>query len=107
MLKKCTWLLKKKERSIISSTLSMNLTIMEFKILTVFSQNFRQPMSHYSIAERIKKNPNTYKGIGMCISRLNKKFKKLTRGDRLFISIRNEGFYLKQIVIPFEEIFHI
>jgi len=62
MLKKCTWLLKKKERSIISSTLSMNLTIMEFKILTVFSQNFRQPMSHYSIAERIEKNPNTYKG---------------------------------------------
>ncbi len=100
MLKTCTWILKNDERMLISSTLSMKLTKMELTILMIFLEGPRKPMSHVAITERIEKNPDTYKGICMCISRLNKKFKKLTRGDRLFISIRNKGFYLTQVILP-------
>jgi len=102
MLKKCIWILTVEEKSLTNYRFSMALTKIEIRILIIFLQQPRQAISHYSIAERLGKNPDIYKGICMCISRLNKKFRKLTSGDRLFVSVRNNGFYLKQTVLLFE-----
>ncbi len=102
MLRKCIWILSVEEKKLSNQKFSMSLTRIELRILVIFLEQPKQAISHYSIAERLGKNPDTYKGICMCIGRVNTKFKKLTGGDKLFVSIRNRGFYLKQAILLFE-----
>lgn len=102
MLKTRIWTLKIEERLLENYKFSMVLTKIEVRILVIFLQQPKQAISHYSIAERLGRNPDIYKGVCMCISRLNKRFKKLTGGGRLFVSVRNHGFYLKKTILLFE-----
>nr|DAO42986.1 MAG TPA: DNA-binding response regulator [Caudoviricetes sp.] len=46
----------------------------------------------------MNKDPKTYKGLPMCISRLRKKIKTKTNGDNIFIAVRNHGYYLKPLI---------
>jgi DNA-binding winged helix-turn-helix (wHTH) protein len=69
---------------------------MEFRIIELFTQNTAEPLKNDTIIAKLEKRLDNYKGLCMCISRLNKKFKKATGGDRIFISVRNRGYKIKQ-----------
>lgn len=99
MLKTYIWILSPDEKTLSNYTLSMKLTKIEIRVLIIFVRRPRRAISHCMIIQCMGKNPDTYKGISMCVSRLNRKFKKITDGDRLLICVRNRGFYLTQKIL--------
>jgi DNA-binding winged helix-turn-helix (wHTH) protein len=96
MLNSRTWMLKKSSHTIADSEVTINLTNMEFAVIKLFTQNPAEPLKNDTIISQLEKCLDNYKGLCMCISRLNKKFKKATDGDRIFISVRNRGYKIKQ-----------
>ncbi|MGR2705520.1 helix-turn-helix domain-containing protein [Pseudomonas sp. AU10] len=78
----------------------MKLTLNELAIITAMHQNTNRVTSKSELIKCIGRPVETYKGIEMCLSRLQKKFKKLNGGrERLFRSVRNRGYCLVQVII--------
>ncbi|NMY13774.1 hypothetical protein HBO38_36320 [Pseudomonas veronii] len=48
------------------------------------------------LIRNIGREPELYRGLEMCLSRLQEKFKRVNDGERLFRSVRNRGYCLTQ-----------
>lgn len=96
MIESKSWILKKSRQTLTDSEVTINLTNMEFAIIQLFIQNPAVPLKNETIMTSLEKCLDDYKGLCMCMCRLNRKFKKSANGDRLFISVRNRGYIIKQ-----------
>ncbi|WP_405121677.1 winged helix-turn-helix domain-containing protein [Pseudomonas petroselini] len=92
--------IKKKDKILVSSCnkIVISLTRTERDVIVIISNCSGQPVKNETIIERIHKDPDNYKGLCMCMSRLQAKFKKSSYGDKLFRSVRNRGYYLTQYI---------
>ncbi|MDY7551918.1 MULTISPECIES: helix-turn-helix domain-containing protein [Pseudomonas] len=97
-IKNDAWILKN-NRTLTNSYISIALTNMEYRILDLLARHLHPVISTHSIIEHLKKEPDQYKGLFMSISRLQRKFKSASNGERLIISVRNRGYCLTQKII--------
>lgn len=71
---------------------------MECAVLKILTNESTRIVSNEHLYEKLNKDPNTYKGLFMCLSRLQAKFKKVSQGETLFRSVRNRGYRLTQAI---------
>jgi len=90
--------IKKKDKTLVShcNNIIIPLTPTERDVIFTVSSQPRRPVKNEMIIEYIQRDPNQYKGLCMCISRLQAKFEKFSHGEKLFRSVRNRGYYLIQ-----------
>lgn len=77
---------------------TINLTKMEYAVLDLLISSTERIVSNDAIAKKLNKNLDHYKGLVMCLSRLQAKFKRSARGDNLFRSVRNRGYCIVQTI---------
>ncbi|WP_193040037.1 MULTISPECIES: winged helix-turn-helix domain-containing protein [unclassified Pseudomonas] len=97
-----TWILIKKSKSLTNGELIIYLSKTELKLLEAIAQEPERKAKTDLLIRQIDKQPNTYKGLPMCISRLRNKFKNSTNGKRLFVAIRNYGYCTTQLIVVLE-----
>ncbi|WP_370531109.1 hypothetical protein [Pseudomonas sp. OVF7] len=71
---------------------------MECAIVKILVNESNNVVSNEHIHYILNKDPDSYKGLFMCLSRLQAKFKKISHGETLFRSVRNRGYRLTQII---------
>lgn len=92
------WVLRKNYKTLANEKFSISLTKTELLILEALAKKKDRAEGSDLLIYLMNKDPKTYKGLPMCISRLRKKFKKKTNGENIFIAIRNHGYYLKPLI---------
>ncbi|WP_322614027.1 helix-turn-helix domain-containing protein [Pseudomonas sp. BIC9C] len=95
-----SWTFNKPECLLISDKTTINLTPTECIVLDLLASGSERVVSNEEILARLNKDPGNYKGLRMCLSRLQAKFKKVTKGDNLFRPVRNRGYCLIQVIHP-------
>jgi DNA-binding winged helix-turn-helix (wHTH) protein len=93
-----TWVLNKPQRLLSNNLTIINLTRMECVVLDLLTSSEERVISNEEILMKLNKDPYNYKGLPMCLSRLQAKFKKITKGDNLLRSVRSRGYCLIQII---------
>ena len=91
------WLFDFKCRVLLSTTTRVQLTAIESMLIKTLMLNEARICSKQELISGIDKDANSYKGLEMCLSRLQNKF-KTAFGERLFRSVRNRGYCLVQDV---------
>lgn len=92
-----TWLFDFASRELCTGTAGIQLTAIESLLIKTLMLNEARICSKQELISGIDKDINNYKGLEMCLSRLQSKFKD-TFGERLFRSVRNRGYCLVQDV---------
>ena len=95
-----TWALNKSQRLLSNNLTIINLTRMECIVLDLLTSSEERVVSNDEILIKLNKDPYTYKGLPMCLSRLQAKFKKFTKGESLLRSVRSRGYCLTQKINP-------
>lgn len=93
-----TWAFNKPHCLLINNEVVVNLTRSECVILDLLVSSKERVVSKETITRELKKDLDHYKGMHMCFSRLQAKFKKFSEGDDLFRAVRNRGYCLTQII---------
>lgn len=93
-----TWAFNKHKRLLFNHLTTINLTRMESVVLDLLTSSKERVISNEEILIKLNKNPDSYKGLLMCLSRLQAKFKKFSNGDPLLRSVRSRGYCLIQRV---------
>ncbi|WP_390897259.1 MULTISPECIES: winged helix-turn-helix domain-containing protein [Pseudomonas] len=96
------WTLVKKSKLLTNGEFRVNLSKIELKLIEAIAQEPERKAKTDFLIRQINKQPNTYKGLPMCISRLRNKFKTSTNDERLFVSIRNYGYYTTKLIVVLE-----
>lgn len=91
-----TWLLNPATRLLINDETTIKLTPIECLVLDALANGTERVASIEDILKKLNKCPEKYTGLFMCLSRLQAKFKRLTRGENLFRAVRNCGYCLTQ-----------
>lgn len=78
----------------------IELTETENQVIDQFVSTGKRVLGKDELVKGINKDPDTYTGLEMCLSRLQYKFKKSTMGKRLIRSVRNKGYCLAQKIEP-------
>ena len=94
------WSFNKPECLLISNEITINLASTKYTALDLLANGTERAVSNEEILVRLNKDPDNYKGLRMCLSRLQAKFKKVTKGDNLFRPVRNRGYCLTQVIHP-------
>lgn len=92
-----SWLFSFTARELRNNTASIPLTVIESMLLKTLTLSSERICSKQELIFGIDKDPDTYSGLEMCLSRLQNKF-KAAFGERLFRSVRNRGYCLVQEV---------
>lgn len=92
------WILRKNDKMLTNKDFRVSLTKTELHILEALAKKDREEGSDLLIS-LMNKDPKTYKGLPMCISRLRKKFKSSTSGGNVLVAIRNHGYHLKLLIV--------
>jgi DNA-binding response OmpR family regulator len=95
-----SWTFNKPKCVLISDETTINLTPTECIVLDLLASGTERVVSNEEILVRLNKDPGNYKGLRMSLSRLQAKFKKVTKGDNLFRPVRNRGYCLTQVIHP-------
>ncbi|WP_223549487.1 helix-turn-helix domain-containing protein [Pseudomonas sp. A-B-19] len=95
-----TWAFNKPQRLLSNNLTIINLTRIECVVLDLLTSSEERVISNEEILMKLNKDPYNYKGLPMCLSRLQAKFKKFTKGDSLLRSVRNRGYCLIQTINP-------
>ncbi|MGF7111314.1 winged helix-turn-helix domain-containing protein [Pseudomonas laurylsulfatiphila] len=95
-----TWALNKPQRLLSNNLTIINLTRTECVVLDLLASCKERVVSNEEILMKLNKDPYNYKGLPMCLSRLQAKFKRFTKGDRLLRSVRSRGYCLIQTINP-------
>ncbi|WP_223458986.1 transcriptional regulator [Pseudomonas sp. A-R-26] len=95
-----TWVFNKPQRLLSNNLTTINLTRMECAVLDLLTSSEERVISNEDILMKLNKDPYNYKGLPMCLSRLQAKFKKFTKGDNLLRSVRSRGYCLIQTINP-------
>ena len=92
-----TWLFDFKTRELSTTAAGIQLTAIESLLIKTLMLNEARICSKQELISGIDKDVNSYRGLEMCLSRLQSKFKDAF-GERLFRSVRNRGYCLVQDV---------
>lgn len=92
------WIFNTAERLLTHNKITVELTRMECAVLKILTNEPKHVVSNEYIYESLNKDPDNYKGLFMCLSRLQSKFKKASQGETLFRSVRNRGYRLTQTI---------
>lgn len=90
------WKLDLDNRILFDGANQIHLTNIECIILKNMLLKEDRVISRAELISSIGREPDLYRGLEMCLSRLQIKFKKSAGGRRLFRSVRNRGYCLTQ-----------
>lgn len=97
------WLLTQHDRTLVKGGLRISLTTIESALVKKMLHHEERVVSKEELIRNIGREPEQYRGLEMCLSRLQEKFKRANDGERLFRAVRNRGYCLTQkIKKPFE-----
>lgn len=92
-----TWFFSFELRQLRNSTTQIPLTSIESQLIKTLILSTERICSKQDLILGISKNPHTYSGLEMSLSRLQNKFRDAFN-ERLFRSVRNRGYCLVQDV---------
>jgi DNA-binding response OmpR family regulator len=72
----------------------IKLTRMECVVLDLLTSGEERVIGNEEILMKLNKDPYNYKGLPICLSRLQAKSKKLTKGNNSLHSVRSRGYCL-------------
>lgn len=90
------WYLCTKGYRLQSGGHKIELTVAECRLLLAFITSSQRVLSKDSLIRALNKDPDTYTGLEMCLSRLQKKFCAVSGERRLVRAVRNCGYCLVQ-----------
>ncbi|PFG24471.1 DNA-binding winged helix-turn-helix (wHTH) protein [Pseudomonas lurida] len=98
------WLLTQHDRTLVKGGLRIALTTIESALIKKMLHHEERVVSKEELIRNIGREPDLYRGLEMCLSRLQQKFKQANDGERLFRAVRNRGYCLTQkIKKPLEQ----
>ncbi|MCF4997151.1 response regulator receiver protein [Pseudomonas syringae] len=94
-----TWHLDTDQGALIKEDVEISLTGLEAALVKTMLHHEERVVSRDELIISIGREPEQYRGLEMCLSRLQDKFKSSTDGERLFRAVRNRGYCLIQEVV--------
>lgn len=91
-----SWLLTQHDRTLVKGDLRISLTTIESALIKKMLHHEERVVSKDELIRNIGREPELYRGLEMCLSRLQEKFKRANDGERLFRAVRNRGYCLTQ-----------
>ncbi|BCX67117.1 winged helix-turn-helix domain-containing protein [Pseudomonas izuensis] len=91
-----TWRLSNGNGVLIKDDIEIVLTGLEATLLKTMLHHDDRVVSKDDLIRSIGREPEHYRGLEMCLSRLQEKFKSASNGERLFRAVRNRGYCLIQ-----------
>ncbi|MFP3515244.1 winged helix-turn-helix domain-containing protein [Pseudomonas sp. SIMBA_077] len=92
-----TWFFSFAKRELRNSSTRIQLTGIESLLIKTLTLGTERICSKHELISGIGKDPHVYRGLEMCLSRLQNKF-RYAFNERLFRSVRNRGYCLVQDV---------
>ncbi|WP_413697950.1 winged helix-turn-helix domain-containing protein [Pseudomonas asiatica] len=93
-----SWRLHATSHRLVSGGRSIKLTQAECRVLFALVTSDRRVISKNDLIASLSRDPDSYTGLEMCISRLHYKFSSVWPGCRIVRSVRNCGYCLVQKV---------
>ncbi|MGE8147773.1 winged helix-turn-helix domain-containing protein [Pseudomonas frederiksbergensis] len=93
------WQLDNDQSVLIKENIEINLTGLEAALVKKMLHHEDRVVSRDDLILSIGREPEQYRGLEMCLSRLQDKFKSASKGERLFRAVRNRGYCLIQEVV--------
>lgn len=90
------WIFTQHDRMLSKGGLRISLTTIESALIKKMLHHEERVVSKEELIRNIGREPELYRGLEMCLSRLQEKFKRINDGERLFRSVRNRGYCLTQ-----------
>jgi len=94
-----TWRLSDVSGALIKDDVEIVLTGLEATLLKKMLHHDDRVVSKEDLIRSIGREPEQYRGLEMCLSRLQEKFKNASNGERLFRAVRNRGYCLIQKIV--------
>ncbi|MFM9379592.1 transcriptional regulator [Pseudomonas sp. UV AK001] len=97
----CTqaWHLDNDQGALVKEGVEISLTGLETALVRKMLHHEERVVSRDELILSIGREPEQYRGLEMCLSRLQDKFKSASNGERLFRAVRNRGYCLIQEVV--------
>jgi two-component system OmpR family response regulator len=93
------WQLDNDQGALIKEGIEISLTGLETALVKKMLHHEERVVSRDDLILSIGREPEQYRGLEMCLSRLQDKFKSASNGERLFRAVRNRGYCLIQEVV--------
>jgi len=93
------WQLDDNQSVLVKENVEINLTGLEAALVKKMLNHEERVVSREELILSIGREPEQYRGLEMCLSRLQDKFKSASNGERLFRAVRNRGYCLIQEVV--------
>lgn len=93
------WQLDDDQSVLIKDNVEISLTGLESTLVKKMLHHEDRVVSRDDLILSIGREPEQYRGLEMCLSRLQDKFKSASKGERLFRAVRNRGYCLIQEVV--------
>ena len=90
-----TWFFSFATRELCNATTCIKLTAIESLLIKTLTLSTERICAKQALILGIDKDPQSYSGLEMCLSRLQSKF-RAAYNERLFRSVRNRGYCLVQ-----------
>lgn len=94
-----TWHLDNEQGALVKEGIEISLTGLETALVRKMLNHEERVVSRDDLILSIGREPEQYRGLEMCLSRLQDKFKSASNGERLFRAVRNRGYCLIQEVV--------
>jgi DNA-binding winged helix-turn-helix (wHTH) protein len=94
-----TWHLDDEQGVLLKDNVAISLTGLETALVRKMLSHEERVVSRDDLIISIGREPEQYRGLEMCLSRLQDKFKSASNGERLFRAVRNRGYCLIQEVV--------
>ncbi|WPN49008.1 MULTISPECIES: winged helix-turn-helix domain-containing protein [unclassified Pseudomonas] len=93
------WQLDNDQSVLVKEGVEVSLTGLEAALIKKMLHHEERVVSRDELILSIGREPEHYRGLEMCLSRLQDKFKSASNGERLFRAVRNRGYCLIQEVV--------
>lgn len=93
------WRLSNGSGALIKDDIEVVLTGLEATLVEKMLHHDDRVVSKDDLIRSIGREPEHYRGLEMCLSRLQEKFKSASNGERLFRAVRNRGYCLIQKIV--------
>ncbi|VVP88777.1 hypothetical protein PS934_01412 [Pseudomonas fluorescens] len=94
-----TWRLSDVSGALVKDDVEIALTGLEATLLKKMLHHDDRVVSKDDLIRSIGREPEHYRGLEMCLSRLQEKFKNASNGERLFRAVRNRGYCVIQKIV--------
>ena len=93
------WQLDNDQGALVKEDVEISLTGLETALVKKMLHHEERVVSRDELILSIGREPEQYRGLEMCLSRIQDKFKSASKGERLFRAVRNRGYCLIQEVV--------